>query len=489
MSSPSETASTLLANDATGAAREPVAIDSAPGELVGQYRVLEAVAAGGFGVVHRIEHIENGHEAAIKILHAELAGNETLIRRFEREVQVMRLIHHPGMVDVLEVGQLVDGRPYFVMELLHGVTLREHIAARGRLPVDEVMDILAPLCDTLSAAHEKSVIHRDIKASNVFLSDRDGQRRVVLLDFGVAKLLDTTAPGLTASRHAVGTFACMAPEQLLCAPVDARTDVYALGALAFRMLTGHPPFEIASYLVMSHMHLHGRPPRPSTKAPVSAAFDEVILKAMAKSPAARQPSMTAFLDEMRAAVRSARGRAPGPLLVHATLRRVLAVRLETRLEGEVPEDAERLFTSMERLLPIARSWLTEDGLGVAMEAGTTLLFTVDRPDDPAVDRALRARLLTRVAELARRIDEQPDRDARVRADFCVHVSTALLLPDGTAAGGELLDFVSWVPEIGAGAVLASLAALEGLSTESVPFGETGGIAYVTIAIGAKILLA
>lgn len=486
MSSSSERTLVLGADGSADAAAESAPIALPPVEIVGSYRLREELAAGGFGVVHRVEHVENGHEAAIKILHAELARDEVLIRRFEREVQVMRLIHHAGMVDVLEVGQLADGRPYFVMELLHGDTLREHLALRGRLPVDEVLDILAPLCDTLRAAHEKSVIHRDIKASNVFLARRDGRPRVVLLDFGIAKLLDTTAPGLTASRHAVGTFACMAPEQLLCAPVDARTDVYALGVLTFRMLTGHPPFENAPYLAMYHMHLHARPPRPSSKAPVSPAFDEVVLKAMAKSPAARQPTVMAFLDELRAVAQ--RGRTQAPRLARATLRRVLAVRLEARLEGEVPEDAEPLFSSMESLLPIASSWLTEEALGVAMEAGTTLLFTVDRPDDPAADRALRASVLTRVAELARRIDERPNRDARVRADFCVHVSTALLQPDGTAVGGELLDFASWVPESGAGAVLASRAALEGLLAESAPFGETGGIEYMTIALGAGVLL-
>ena len=310
MSSSNDTAS----SDSTGMpstemASNPVTATVPLPEIVGRYRVREELASGGFGVVHRGEHVELGHQAAIKILHAELASNDTLVRRFEREVEVMRLVNHPAIVEVLEVGRLEDGRPFFVMELLQGVTLQQHLRARGRLPVDEVLGILEPLCDALGAAHQKSVIHRDIKPSNVFLSVRDGGRRVVLLDFGVAKLLDAAGPGLTASRHAVGTFACMAPEQLLCGAVDARTDVYALGVLAYRMLTGYPPFDNAPYLVMHHMHLHARPPRPSSRAPVNPAFDEVILRALAKAPAARHATVAELLKELRFAAE--RGRTSG----------------------------------------------------------------------------------------------------------------------------------------------------------------------------------
>ena len=200
----------------------------------------------------------------------------------------MRLVDHPAIVEVLEVGRFEDGRPFFVMELLQGVTLQQHLRARGRLPVDEVLEILEPLCDALGAAHQKSVIHCDIKPSNVFLSVRDGRRRVVLLDFGLAKLLDATGPN---------------------GAVDARTDVYALGVLAYRMLTGYPPFDNAPYLVMHHMHLHARPPRPSSRAPVNPAFDEVILRALAKAPAARHATVAELLKELRFAAE--RGRTSG----------------------------------------------------------------------------------------------------------------------------------------------------------------------------------
>lgn len=458
-----------------GVAERPEA--SPPPARIGEYRVCEELASGGFGAVYRGEHETTGAGAAIKILHADLAADEKGVRRFELEVEVTRRIEHPSIVQILELGRLDDGRPYFVMELLSGVTLHDHLRARGRLPVDEVIAILSPLVEALGVAHERSVIHRDLKASNVFLADAGGRRRVVLLDFGVAKLLDAPGPGLTGSRQTIGTLACMSPEQLLGKPVDARTDVYALGALAYRMLAGQPPFEDAPYLVMHHMHLYARPRRLSSLAPLRPAFDDVLLRAMSKAQEERQPTAAAFLRELCAAARGAAA-AGHPLGVE---RAVIAVRFEAWIEGELPESAEGLFSDVEALPSFVAAELGREGLAVVMDAGTTRLLACERPTDRARDVELRLRVLGACAEVARRIDARPGRDARVRASFWVHVSTLLAAPDGAAVGGEVLDFASWAPQPDADGVIVSSATLVGISAEVTPLDDRNDSGFVRLS--------
>jgi serine/threonine-protein kinase len=241
------------------------------------------------------------------VLHADLVATTTAVLRFEREVEVIRRIRHPNVVDIFEAGTLEDGRPFFVMELLSGVSLEAFVRVRKRLPAPDVLGILEPLCRTLAVCHEQSVIHRDLKASNIFLAETaTGERRVTLLDFGVAKLIDDSAPGLTAPSRIVGTPTCMAPEQIRGEPATARTDIYALGVLTYFMLTGELPFKDPSFMLMQSMHLYVNPEKPSTVAPVSAAFDEVVLRAMAKSPDNRYASTLEMLEAFRAALESER---------------------------------------------------------------------------------------------------------------------------------------------------------------------------------------
>lgn len=284
--------------ESSGTAGSSVEID-AP-RRVGAYEIRELIAAGGFGAVYRAEHAERGTPAAIKIMHAELAASPDVIARFEREIAILQRIRHPSVPEVLDFGRLPDARPYLAMELLAGTSLEAHLRGRDRLPVDECLEILAPLCGALAAAHAMAIVHRDIKASNVFLTE-DRVRRAVLLDFGVAKLLDAGGPNLTVSGHIVGTVACMAPEQILSRDVDARTDVYALGALAYRMLTGQPLFAARNLIAMQQMHLFTQPRPPSEVAPVEPALDAPILQALRKEPDARQPGADAFLAALLAA--------------------------------------------------------------------------------------------------------------------------------------------------------------------------------------------
>jgi serine/threonine-protein kinase len=439
----------------TGLAEEEAqpAGDEAP-TRVGAYRLDAVIGRGGFGVVYSAVHLVRGTPAAFKIMHAELASSAHVVPRFEREVEAVQRIRHPGVIEIFEHGRLADGRPYFAMELLSGVSLDAHLAARGRLSADEVLAIFEPLCAAVAAAHERAIVHRDIKASNVFLAEEGGRRRVVLLDFGVAKLLDAEGPGLTASRQVVGTLAWMAPEQILGTAVGPQTDVYALGVLAYRALTGEMPFSGRSPLAAQQMHLYAEVRPPSACAPVSPAFDDVLARALAKSPAGRQPSAAAFFDELRAAGRRPASAEPRPALV---------VFVELRVDPQALEaPGEHLLSDLERVLPAAAAALAPLGLAVAMETGTSLLLARARPATPAGDARLRGDTLALVAALHAQLEGRPGRDVDVDVRVHVHLGALTFEPGGLATGGALLDLASWVPEVGSTRPLVSRAAREGL---------------------------
>ncbi len=287
------------------------------------FRLDRLIGEGGFGQVWRAcrvpemervsEHWRAGTAAlpggepdecvAIKILHLELVRSIDALTRFQRELDAISRLHHPNVVRAIDHGTLGDGRPYLVLELLEGPSLREAIHDRGAIPPAEMLEVLQPLCDALAVAHDAGLVHRDVKASNVILARHpDGRLRPVLLDFGLVKLVDETGPGLTSSRSMLGTPAAMAPEQMRGQPVDARTDVYALGLLAFHMLTGLPAFGGAPGVVQSYLQIHGARPRPSSKVDIDPAIDEPITRALASDPAARFASTRELVDALRVVI-------------------------------------------------------------------------------------------------------------------------------------------------------------------------------------------
>jgi serine/threonine-protein kinase len=237
------------------------------------------VGEGGFGQVWRATSA-SGEVVAIKVLHLELVRSIDALTRFQRELEAIERLHHRSVVRALSHGSLTDGRPFLVLEYLEGPSLREVLHEQGALSPPEMLTILEPLCDALSIAHAAGLVHRDVKASNVILAHDAAGRRPVLLDFGLVKLIDQVGPGLTSSRSMLGTPAAMAPEQMRGQPVDARTDVYALGLLAFHMLTGQPAFGGAPGVVQSYMQIHGARPRPSTKVEIDPAIDAPIGRAL-----------------------------------------------------------------------------------------------------------------------------------------------------------------------------------------------------------------
>src|SRR4051812_27674103 len=264
------------------------------------------IGEGGFGQVWRATAAD-GAVVAIKILHLELVRSIDALTRFQRELSAIERLHHRSVVRALGHGALDDGRPYLVLEYLEGPSLREVLQESGAMAPPDMLAIFAPLCDALQVAHEAGLVHRDVKASNVILA-RDAQgQRPVLLDFGLVKLADQSGPGLTSSRSMLGTPAAMAPEQMRGQPVDARTDVYALGLLAFHMLTGQPAFGGAPGVVQSYMQIHGARPRPSTKVDIDPAIDAPIARALAPEQRDRFPTPRDLYDALHAVIHPATG--------------------------------------------------------------------------------------------------------------------------------------------------------------------------------------
>jgi serine/threonine-protein kinase len=289
------------------------------------YRSERLIGEGGFGQVWRARREAGGPGGlagedvqaradgpddtivAIKVLHLELIRSVDALTRFQRELDAIERLHHPNVVRGLGHGTLDDGRPYLVLEYVEGPSLREVLHERGALAPAEMLSILEPLCDALNAAHDAGLVHRDVKASNVILARAGGAVRPVLLDFGLVKLVDQVGPGLTSSRSMLGTPAAMAPEQMRGQPVDPRTDIYALGLLAFHMLTGQPAFGGAPGVVQSYLQVHGPRPRPSSKVDIDPAIDEPIARALAPEPGARFRNARSFGEALRAVIHGAVG--------------------------------------------------------------------------------------------------------------------------------------------------------------------------------------
>jgi len=259
--------------------------DLGPGDTLGDYLIETLIGRGGMGDVFAGVHPKIGKRVAIKVLKKELC-DEFNVQRFVDEARIVNEIGHPNIIDIFAFGDMPDGRSYFVMELLVGQTLRERIA-QGPIPAVEVCTLLKPLTRALAAAHAKGVIHRDLKPDNIFLVDIPGEpSKVKLLDFGIAKLAKSDhRVEQTKSGVMVGTPQYIAPEQAKGRTVDYRADIYALGGIAFEMLTGRPPFIADNAMEMVAKHLMEVAAKPSSIVPgVPADLDTLVVTMLGKEP-------------------------------------------------------------------------------------------------------------------------------------------------------------------------------------------------------------
>jgi serine/threonine-protein kinase len=345
-----------------------------PGARIGGYRIARFLSSGGFGAVYAVHDVRRDRPAALKLLHAELQTHGDPFARFLREAHVLETLHHPNVVELLDSGSLPDGRAYLVTELLDGMDLEEHLERHGALSVGEAIELLAPICDALDAAHRCNIIHRDIKASNVFLDRRGDQLRVVLLDFGLAKVIAEGTSPLSSSRLALGTPGSMSPEQLRGGTIDARTDVYGLGALAYHLVTGRLPFADAPHASRAYMHLTGQRPRAAQAGRIAPAIDAVIHRAMATRPEDRFSDAAAFV----AALRAASTERSAPAVVASTGAELgIYVEVHTIRPAASPEAAlDAIDAAMHR----AEQMMQLRGFSTAFERSTGMLFVASADD-------------------------------------------------------------------------------------------------------------
>ncbi len=418
-----------LSGDPTRAGGGPPAAEVlAPGAAVADWRVVRHIATGGFGAVYEARHATSDVRGALKILHANLAGSPEMVARVVREAELIAGFHHPGIVELLAAGADDRGQPYLVMELLSGRDLAAVVAERGRLGRAEVEAILTPLTDALTTVHAHGIVHRDLKASNVFMVDAP-RPRVVLLDFGIAKLLDTSASALTTSRAALGTPASMAPEQIRGGAIDPRTDVYALGALAYHLLTGRMPFDDVSVTISQYLHLHAARPRPSAVAPIEPRLDEVVTRAMAIEPARRHASAAELLAAFRAVAAPPAPAAPLAQTGHAVL-------IAAAAAGDVTAADDALLDDIDQVIPLAERLLADAGFVLARDLGDRAVFVATAATDPQAILAARRALGG--------LDRRPGRDPRARVALVLHRGE-VLVADHELVGGELLEPDRWAP--------------------------------------------
>ncbi len=264
-------------------------------ELAQAYRIARVLGEGAMGRLYEAEHLRLDRRFAIKVLHQPLAQRDDIRARFDREARVMSRIKSDHVVDVIDVTTAPDGRACIVTELLEGVDLERLLEARGRLPVGEAVSLMRQCLRGLSAAHALGIVHRDLKPSNLFcVRDASGRSTLKVLDFGVAK--NSGEADLTAAGTIMGTPAYMAPEQARGARfADARSDLYAVGAVLYRLLTGRAPYDEEDVHGTLIRLMQEAPERPSAlERTIPAGLEAIMERAMARDPDERYQSAAEF---------------------------------------------------------------------------------------------------------------------------------------------------------------------------------------------------
>jgi serine/threonine protein kinase len=276
------------------------------GEVVGGKFVIERVlGVGGMGVVVAAHHNHLDKTVAIKFLRRDAAKDELAVHRFLREARAVTVLQSEHVVRVMDAGRLDDGLPYLVMEYLSGQDLDQVLAQRGQLPLEEAVEYLLQSMEAVADAHAAGIVHRDLKPSNLFLTARaDGSALVKVLDFGISKAFDATGANqvsLTATSMTLGSPLYMSPEQVRSSKtVDSRTDVWALGIIAYELLAGVQPFEAETVTgLCAKIVADEPPPLRSIRPDVAPAFEAVILRCLEKNPAARYQTVMDLAAALR----------------------------------------------------------------------------------------------------------------------------------------------------------------------------------------------
>jgi serine/threonine-protein kinase len=303
--------------------RRPAAQTEWDGDLTGKtlnnrYQVEVKIGEGGFGAVYRAKQVQMGRVVALKVLHAKMAKDPQVIGRFKREAQASSLLRAPHTVQVYDFDQSPEGIMYLAMEMLQGKSLHDILKDEGPIEHVRLAKVMDGIADSLGEAHQQGIVHRDIKPENIFLEPRPTPDFVKVLDFGIAKIvsgdgLQSSGPALTAAGQTLGTLEYMSPEQLMGAQLDGRSDLYALGIMAYELVTGALPFPSKTPGEMITAHLKTMPPPPSKAARgrnISPLFDQIILKLVAKNRDHRYKDTAELRADLKRVVDGERGEAP-----------------------------------------------------------------------------------------------------------------------------------------------------------------------------------
>ncbi|MFO0578326.1 MAG: HEAT repeat domain-containing protein [Polyangia bacterium] len=276
------------------------------GTTLGDYKLVSRIDEGGMGLVYLAEHVTLKNKTACKVLRKELLAQEEMIQRFLQEAKLVSQIRHPNLIDIFDIGELPDGRLYYVMEFLQGRSLATAMQDK-RFDFAQIVAIGRQACAGLAAAHEKGIVHRDLKPDNIFLVERPGEAPLVkIVDFGIAKATgigdEKTAQGqqITRTGYLLGTPQYMSPEQINGVNIDARSDLYSLGVILYEMCTGQPPFRGETLGQLLIAHLSQLPVLDPTKLGqgVPPMMEPILQKALAKDPKDRYESAQALAQDL-----------------------------------------------------------------------------------------------------------------------------------------------------------------------------------------------
>lgn len=354
-------------------------IEFSGGDEFAGYRIESRLGRGGMGVLYLA--VEPGLErrVALKLIAPEAAADEVFARRFAEESRIAASIEHPNVVPIYAAGE-EEGVPFIAMRYVAGADLARRLAKEGRLELPAAVELIAQIGNGLDAIHAAGLVHRDVKPANVLLAGGAGPEHAYITDFGVARNVATES-GLTQTGRFVGTLDYVAPEQISGGPIDARVDVYALGCLLFKLLTGEVPFPKEGDAARLYAHLHDPPPAPSLYVPaVSMALDDVVIRAMSKEPDDRYPSAG---DLGRAAQAALRGETPA-LPERTVATGAAATRTAERIpaptatgrESQPPTEPTRRLDGEETSGPVSRLWSGSRRWAIAGGAAALLLVAV-----------------------------------------------------------------------------------------------------------------
>src|SRR5919202_4026912 len=260
----------------------------------GRYRVLRKLGAGGMANVYLAEDQELGRRVAIKILNDRHANDDQFVERFRREAKNAAALSHPNIVSIFDRGESEDGTYYIAMEYLPGGTLKDRIVKRGALPAHTAAAVALQIAEALRAAHERDVIHRDIKPHNILIT---GSGDVKVTDFGIARAASSST--MTRTGHILGTAHYISPEQAIGEPVGPASDLYSLGVVLYEMLTGELPFDADTPIGIAMKHVNGRVRPPQDLNPsVPDGINAITLRLLAKNPEDRYGSDAELIEDL-----------------------------------------------------------------------------------------------------------------------------------------------------------------------------------------------